>query len=327
MYHSLFCGLYLFISSVYASGSSNGVPGTTYTKWTWTKWFDTDSGERETETYESIVARGWNICRGGKLKGCECKRDDTKEILSNGEFFNTSHILGTDLECKLNGIECHNILCMNLAVRFLCEDVILESGSAVFYFLMLIIPVVVILFRLYCWDIVKRRIKKRPPGNRNTHGSSQQDVIDMSIFDPPSYDDLFGSQTQTRFVDIKCNNCNHLQNTCHSLTDQSNTTAQNSNSRREVSSVNCSCECHNTDNCIASCLRGASRCESNDNYSRINAAYIHNNEANNNTENRARTNSISINVISGACIESLPPTYSEALVILKRTEGLDATHL
>ncbi|VDH90512.1 Hypothetical predicted protein [Mytilus galloprovincialis] len=115
--------------------------------------------------------RGWNICRGGKLIGCECKRDDTKEIMSNGDFFNTSHILGTDLECKLNGIECHNILCMNLEVRFLCEDVILESGSAVFYFLMLIIPVLVILFRLYCWGIVRKRIKKRHPGNRNTNGS------------------------------------------------------------------------------------------------------------------------------------------------------------
>ncbi|XP_076095340.1 mucin-5B-like [Mytilus galloprovincialis] len=160
MYYSFLYGLYLFISSVNASESSNGLPGTTYTKWTWTEWFDTDSGDLETEieTYDSIVARGWSICRGGKLIGCECKRDDTKEILSNGAFFNTSHILGTDLECKLHGIECHNVLCMNLEVRFLCEDVILESGSAVFYFLMLIIPVLVILFRLYCWSIVKKQI-------------------------------------------------------------------------------------------------------------------------------------------------------------------------
>ncbi|XP_071160198.1 uncharacterized protein [Mytilus edulis] len=330
MYFSFLCGLYLFISSVNASESSNGLPGTTYTKWTWTEWFDTDSGDRETETetYDSIVARGLNICRAGKLIGCECKRDDTKEILSNGNFFNTSHILGTDLECKLHGIECHNILCMNLEVRFLCEDVILESGSAVFYFLMLIIPVVVILFRLYCWSIVKKQIKNRHPGNRNTNGSSPQDAIDMSVFDPPSYDDLFGSQTHTRFGDIKCNNCNHLKTTCHSLTEQSNENAQNSNSRSdEFSSVDCSCECHKTNDFIASCLRGASRCDSNDNYSRINAAYIHNNEANNNTGSGTRTNSISINIISGACIETLPPTYSEALVILKRTEGLDATHL
>lgn len=56
MYYSLLCGLYLYIYPVYASESSNGLPGTTYTKWTWTKWFDTDSGERETETYESIEA-------------------------------------------------------------------------------------------------------------------------------------------------------------------------------------------------------------------------------------------------------------------------------
>ncbi|CAC5369557.1 unnamed protein product [Mytilus coruscus] len=306
MYYSLLCGLYLYIYPSYASESSS------------------DSGERETETYESIVARGWNICRGGKLIGCECKRDDTKEILSNGDFFNTSHILGTDLQCKLNGIECHNILCMNFEVRFLCEDVIIESGSAVFYFLMLVVPLIVILFRLCCWDIVKKRIKKRHCSNQNTNTSTQQDVIDMSVFDPPSYDDLFGSQTHTSFGDIKCNNCNHLKHTCHSYTEQSNATAQNLNSRRgEFSSVDCSCECHKTDNCIASSLRGSSRCESNDNYSRTNAAYIHDNEANDNT----RTTSISIKVISGACIETPPPSYSEALVILKRTEGLDATHL
>ncbi|XP_052104598.1 uncharacterized protein LOC127737748 isoform X3 [Mytilus californianus] len=328
MYYSLLCGLYLYIYPVYASKSSNGLPGTTYKKWTWTKWFDTDSGERETETYESIVARGWNICRGGKLIGCECKRDDTKEILSNGDFFNTSHILGTDLQCKLNGIECHNILCMNFEVRFLCEDMIIESGSAVFYFLMLVVPVAVILFRLYCWDIMKKRIKKRHCSNQNTSRSSQLDVIDMSVFDPPSYDDLFGSQTYTSIGDIKCNNCNHLKNTCHSFTEQSNATAQNPNSRRgEFSSVDCSCECHKIDNCIASGFRGDSRFESNDDYSSTNAAYIHDNETNDNTGSRARTTSISINVISGACIETPPPTYSEALVILKRTEGLDATHL
>jgi hypothetical protein len=65
--------------------------------------------------------RGWKLCLDSELVSSECLSEDTGAVLSDGYFFNTSYLIGSNIECTLQGVECHNVNCMNFKVRFLCE--------------------------------------------------------------------------------------------------------------------------------------------------------------------------------------------------------------
>lgn len=205
-----------------------------------------------------------------------------------------------------------------------------ESGSAVFYFTLLAVPVTLILFRLYCWDKIKKRYMKRLRNRQQTR-NNVNDTTDNSRFDPPSYDEVFGPQSTPP----------PSYNDAHALPTEmviGQTGAECSGWNSTSSLYNVSCNnVHNLTSCI--CERNKMQMQGRritDNETahvqlyamqgHVNSCYVTDDVLDRGAINSSRTNT-RISVINADINEIPPPSYAEALVILKRTEGLDATHL
>lgn len=201
------------------------------------------------------------------------------------------------------------------------SGVVIETGSTVFYFLILIVPIIVLLFRLYCWEFLKKRIHKRYVNTTILNTESQSESVDVSSFDPPKYDELFGAQiegcSETRIVN--CTRCHNIK--ARSIRDS---TRINENSSvhhdNEISTTECLCACSISGpvgNVQNETISGTVTTETN-------SGYIHDNSIG---IDETMNGDISIHIITNNFEETPPPGYSEALVILKRQEGLEATHL
>lgn len=201
------------------------------------------------------------------------------------------------------------------------SGVVIETGSAVFYFLILIIPIIILLFRLYCWEFFKKRIHKRYTNTTILNTENQSESVDVSSFDPPKYNELFGAQIEwcSETGIMICTRCHNIK----TRNIQDNTRINDNSSVdhcNDISTTGCLCACSvsvpvsNTQN---EAISGTVTTETNSGYIHDNCIGI----------GETMNGDISIHIITSNFEETPPPGYSEALVILKRQEGLDATHL
>lgn len=203
---------------------------------------------------------------------------------------------------------------------FFFVELMVESGSAVFYFTILAVPVTLILFRLYCWDKIKRNFNKRLRNDERS-GANTNNSTDTTQFGPPSYEELFGSRSMPSYNEIHASPiemgiCFNEIHECIPTRTTIDRVLNNNSASYE--------RCFRQKAQMLEHLAGNARegIAMQDDFRDQNTCFM-----GGSSWEHGATDISSINCISKDCIEIPPPSYAEALVILKRSEGLDATHL
>ncbi|KAL5004716.1 hypothetical protein ScPMuIL_018172 [Solemya velum] len=167
----------------------------------WTHWYNIDDPKddgNDIETASSLWQHGFRLCGTSTIVEAECRvyEASVSQDNSSGEISTI---------CDKDGLQCYasgTSRCPNYEVRFRCQVDPLPPDDEPFhvdfkyYFILIIIPVLVLLLRIACPFYLQRgrgRLRSRQQNCETVEeaGTSPAEIIAALIAPPPSYVELF----------------------------------------------------------------------------------------------------------------------------------------